>query len=371
MASDDTSWIPQGTHNVVIGPSLHKHLKARRGVPAQPPKRVGPPERDFFTFRYNFKPTSVDITKPGTIEVNRNGKADGGSVRVEHPSAQPGESNVYLGTEIPSKEFDCVLIYDEETGDYKLEKLEACMNLSFDKRRQTESLPASSASTPAPPILDNEHPMELDAIGELDDDISQYHALRQEEEEDEEGELLPIPPVPVPPKPAAPKPPRKIAKKPPPPPPPLPAELDGDAYEEDLQFGKPTVKRRRKTPPPPPPPVPVPVVPDLSLPGSSSGWTAPPPPIAVPSDSEDPESDWEEAVPTGVVVPISTVDIDMNDLEAELEAELFDAGDGEDGSDDDFLANAMPNTFNSDPPIPKGVPLSLQQFAASQEGRWL
>jgi hypothetical protein len=30
--------------------------------------------------------------------------------------AQAGESHVFVGSEMPAKEWECVLIYDEETG---------------------------------------------------------------------------------------------------------------------------------------------------------------------------------------------------------------------------------------------------------------
>ncbi|KAJ7265891.1 RNA polymerase II transcription elongation factor-domain-containing protein [Mycena haematopus] len=135
MAPEDNSWIPQGTHEVQIGPSLNKALKARKGGPPPQVKRTGPPEKDFYSFRYNRKPPSLDTTKPGTIEVSR-GK-DTTTVVVEHPSSQPGESHVYTGTvrtETSAKELDCVLIYDEETGFYKLEKLESYIGLNYDRK---------------------------------------------------------------------------------------------------------------------------------------------------------------------------------------------------------------------------------------------
>jgi hypothetical protein len=51
MAPESNSWIPQGTHEVQIGPSLNKALKARKGGPPPQVKRTGPPEKDFYSFR--------------------------------------------------------------------------------------------------------------------------------------------------------------------------------------------------------------------------------------------------------------------------------------------------------------------------------
>jgi len=111
MASN--SWMPtHGRRKVDVGKSLGRALKARKGTPAAT-KRSTIPDRDFYSFRYNFKPPSIDSTKPGTIEVKRGQNST--SVTVEHASSQAGEGHVFVGREEPAKEMDCVLIYDEQT----------------------------------------------------------------------------------------------------------------------------------------------------------------------------------------------------------------------------------------------------------------
>lgn len=102
MASTSNStWVPTGRHKVQVGTSLGKALKARKG--AVPPKRSNLPERQFYSFRCmsslllpsqlawglrvlgrsaaNFKPESIDSTRPGTIQVQKND-----TVRVERPT---------------------------------------------------------------------------------------------------------------------------------------------------------------------------------------------------------------------------------------------------------------------------------------------
>ena len=110
--SSSVSWAPApGRHAVNIGPSLGKALKARK-LKASPgatatTKRSNLPERDFYSFRctfitlislaraitdswhvhaVNFKPPSIDTTKPATIDVQRN--ADVTKVFTEYPSDQ-------------------------------------------------------------------------------------------------------------------------------------------------------------------------------------------------------------------------------------------------------------------------------------------
>ncbi|KAI0952024.1 hypothetical protein AcV7_007953 [Taiwanofungus camphoratus] len=194
-----TSWMPaSGRHSVSIGSSLGRALKARKSGSA--PKATKIPDRDFYSFRYNFKPESVDSTKPGTIEVRR-GK-DTTSVTVERASAQTGEGgHVFLGQELPAREWDCVLIYDEEMGTFTLEKLDSYVNLTYDRKtthaprhpgsplppRLTTSASTSSAHThsqaqpvftPQPRDLDAEIERELlgpdeDAEGEPDDGFAE------------------------------------------------------------------------------------------------------------------------------------------------------------------------------------------------------
>jgi hypothetical protein len=109
MATASSSWMPAaGRHNVSIGSSLSKALKARKG---QPPtqRNKALPERDFYALRCarhifplaalhypalldtyvlpsadNHKPASIDPTKPGTLEVNPGREVT--SVRVERPT---------------------------------------------------------------------------------------------------------------------------------------------------------------------------------------------------------------------------------------------------------------------------------------------
>ncbi|KAF7330832.1 EAF domain-containing protein [Mycena venus] len=409
--TEDNSWIPQGTHEVQIGPSLNKALKARKGGPPPQVKRTGPPEKDFYSFRYNRKPPSLDTTKPGTIELSR-GK-DTTTVVVEHPSSQPGESHVYTGTDTSAKELDCVLIYDEETGSYKLEKLESYIGLNYE-RKTTASLPHSTASTPAKIDTDTEETrlsLELDAVGEIDDELPSHFPPMREEEEEEEEDLEPVPVLPPPPpppvvkpvkappapkpvvastsRPTKPAPQRKSTTKkaapPPAPPPPVPLDADGDADEEIIEFGRPTVKRARPQPPPPAPaPAPAPVA--FSLPGSSSGWVpppaphttsrsapppAPPSPVAVADDSDE-DDDWDEVAAAPIVADAQPQEIDMNEFEMTLEAEMEDADDDGDGDvfgsepEEDFLADVLPQAPDSSSGAPVRAPMSISQLAAAQ-----
>lgn len=68
-------------------------------------------------FRYDFKPASVDTTKPAALEVGVNNQ-----VTVSVPNSDGNGTNVFKGPRKPYTK-ECVLIIDNETGEVTLEKL--------------------------------------------------------------------------------------------------------------------------------------------------------------------------------------------------------------------------------------------------------
>ncbi|GJE84745.1 EAF domain-containing protein [Phanerochaete sordida] len=148
------SWTPkQGRHSVTIGPSLQRTLKARKNEPPPNAKH----ERHYYAFRYGFLPESVDLAKPSTAQV-RKGEANR-KVDLQRGSVNnDDEVHLFDGTETTSKEWDCVLIYDEESKMFTLEKLDSTVQLTYDKKRSRSqlqtasplpsSIPSTSASSP-------------------------------------------------------------------------------------------------------------------------------------------------------------------------------------------------------------------------------
>ncbi|KAL0949017.1 hypothetical protein HGRIS_009112 [Hohenbuehelia grisea] len=358
MAAVDNSWMPaMGRHKVNIGSSLGRALKARKGGSAPTTKRSNLPDRDFYSFRYNRKPPSVDTSKPGTIDVNRGKEAT--KVTVEHPSVQDGETHLFTGTEDTAKEFDCVLIYDEETGTFTLEKLDSYVSLNHVKKVATTSRPRPSASPlppPPPPVpasssskdavdeleaLIEQDLQEGDADGDIDDEfiellpLSSVAPRQEEEEEEEEGAIVATPPPPPPkPKPKpVPRPSVKVAKPgrskaepsapkataqpkakqpaprprasqaPPPPPPPITLDVDDEIFE----ISRPTKSAPAPAPAPPSAKRSQPASAasgGLALPGSTSSIVAPvaPAPVAAPEEDSD-EEDWDEVAAVAVSPP--------------------------------------------------------------------
>lgn len=224
-----------------------------------------------------------------------------------------------------------------------------------------------------------------DADGEIDDMLEEIIptsiARREEEEEgeEEEGEEeeIPIRSVPQP----APKAPSQRPTKPAPKPDTAPTRPQrplvnkgkgkakreaSDIETEEFEFGGPAQPKRSKPSPPP--------APSLALPGGSPTNTFRPPPswprqpAHVPSppplaDSED-EEDWDEvsALPAPVPTPAKAdnsededgEEIDLNDFEAQMDAELQEESDGSVGSPEPVSGG------------PSGRPMSLNQLAGGE-----
>lgn len=361
--------MPAGRHKVNIGPSLARALKARKGV--APSKRSNLPDRDLYSFRYNFKPESIDPDKPGSVEVKR-GK-DSTSITLERPSTQHGESHLFKGAEQTVKDYDCVLIYDEEAGTFTLDKIDGFTKFSYDRRVQGQgtNTPPKASAPKAKDNVDVDKELEEllgteDADGEPDDEfeevISAVHARREEEEEEDPLETPFKPPSPVrvpdpPPKP-------KVARAPPkkqeslPKPKPVPKEVPKPKKEPDARRMVDSVMVEELDPG---------VLPArpakrqksahstaLALPGPSSSIelpsSHPPPPAPEPDDSD---SDEWESVPVDADPEADpendAEEIDLDEFGREMEAEL--GGTEEDES-----------------PDPDAVrrPMSLNQFAGGQ-----
>ncbi|KAG2119165.1 RNA polymerase II transcription elongation factor-domain-containing protein [Suillus discolor] len=379
MATTDTQWMPTtGRHTVAIGTSLRRALKARKGV--APPKRSNLPDKDFYSFRYNFKPESIEPSRSGTVEVKR-GK-DSTSVTLERPSTQPGENHLFKGGEQPVKEYDCVLIYDEELGTFTLEKVECFMGFTYDKKVSSSSSSfarkSPSATTPPETQLKDTRNLEKelehdllglsDADGEAVDDFDDILAKvtgQKEEEEEEEGEEIEIPPrkaptpPPPPPKPKVSRhvapPPKKHESEPKPKPKPkeVPkAKREINTYKEDsdleevLDFGRPARPSKR-----PKPSVSI----GLALPGTTPSFVPPALPTKPAAAESDSEEDWDEVTHNDPVEE----EIDLDAFGREMEAEL------EEESDDDILAAAMSPDLEPVANV-SGRPMSLNQFAGGQ-----
>lgn len=90
------------------------------------------PRTVFHTLKYDFKPASVDVNKPATLEVGSNKQV---TVTVPSLDGSGVPNAVYKGNQNYSKK-ECVLIIDRVTGQITLEKLSSNVQV---KQTRTES----------------------------------------------------------------------------------------------------------------------------------------------------------------------------------------------------------------------------------------
>ncbi|KAI6046468.1 hypothetical protein EDC04DRAFT_1475035 [Pisolithus marmoratus] len=325
----------------------------------------------------NFTPESIDSDRPGSVEVRRGKEST--SITLERPSTQ-GESHVFKGIEHSVKEYDCVLIYDEELGTFTLEKVDGFMTFSYDRKvqgsgtstRTVTSPQASSSQTRDESDLNKELEELLgteDAEGEPDDEfeevINTLNMRKEEEEEDDdllETLVKPSPPVrPPDPQPRQ-KGPRAVPKKQEsiPKPKMIPKDVAKPKKEpegrimldsvmvEELDPGvlpaRP-LKRHKPTPSE-----------ALALPSASAPVNMPssrPPQPAQDVDDSDLD-DWESVLvdaEPGTYADNDAEEIDLDEFGREMEEQLG-------GTEDD----------GSPEPDTKRQPMSLNDFARSQFG---
>lgn len=99
----------------------------------------------FHSIRYDFTPLSVDENRMGKLEVE---ERSGVSVTLPHTNGV--DATKYTGPAKEANARDCILIFDQETGELTLERLS---NQILLKKTRAERNPESSSSShPEPPL---------------------------------------------------------------------------------------------------------------------------------------------------------------------------------------------------------------------------
>ncbi|KAL1226054.1 hypothetical protein V5N11_009155 [Cardamine amara subsp. amara] len=150
---------PNRWYNITLGPSLLSNSYSNS------PK--------FCTLRYEFKPASIDYTKPGSFHKSKDNK-----VTVEFQNNQSNKPKVSfdgVSEDYNNKDKDAILFFDGET--FRLEKLHRAVKRL--KYLRDPSEPASKVTNVVPPVVATVKPVEKTQI-----DINNPVSLDHENEED-------------------------------------------------------------------------------------------------------------------------------------------------------------------------------------------
>ncbi|PPQ84881.1 hypothetical protein CVT25_004624 [Psilocybe cyanescens] len=251
--SSSSSWMPgKGRHPVNIGSSLGRAIKNRKNKGSPAPTKKSPlPERDFYSFKFNFKPLTIDTTQPATLEIKQG--AESTHLKAEyHSTVNPEGLHPFSGTETPAKEIDCILIYDTETGTYTLEKLDSFAVFKYDgklvtsRRTASPALPSSSGSAGKVKQEDYDGSHEVSGMNENreTEDLGEVKpvGVTYLEEEEEEGEEIEIPLQQA-----------RVHKPPPPPPPNVTRPVKAMPKPRAKSKSPQPTKSQARMPPPPVP----------------------------------------------------------------------------------------------------------------------
>ncbi|KAK9367019.1 RNA polymerase II transcription elongation factor-domain-containing protein [Lipomyces kononenkoae] len=88
-----------------------------------------------FELKYNFKPDSIDDTRPSTLT------RSGSEFTLESPGVQNGESFFFTGQHTATKDVDCLLVYDKDTESFVLHHVSGIIRL---KPQRSDPRPSSS-----------------------------------------------------------------------------------------------------------------------------------------------------------------------------------------------------------------------------------
>lgn len=105
------------------------------------------PRTVFHTIKYDFKPASVDVNKPASLEVGGNKQV---TVTVPHLDGSGVPNTVFKGNQRDYTKKECVLIIDRVTGEITLEKLNSNVQV---KKTRTENKAVQPAPQPPPPQI--------------------------------------------------------------------------------------------------------------------------------------------------------------------------------------------------------------------------
>ncbi|CAE6470045.1 unnamed protein product [Rhizoctonia solani] len=147
---DAKSWgtgvpIPEGRCVVNLDDSALRMLE-----PAQ--HRKNPAQSTFHSFKYHFKPESIDVRKPGKVQMPNPPRAagDGGAaldVELLGPNAE--DKHLFTAVEQATKDLDVFMIFDPTTGAFTMYEADSSVILSYDRAASKAASRSRSKTSPA------------------------------------------------------------------------------------------------------------------------------------------------------------------------------------------------------------------------------
>ncbi|CAE6481730.1 unnamed protein product [Rhizoctonia solani] len=137
--------VPEGRCVVNLDDSALRMLE-----PAQ--HRKNPAQSTYHSFKYHFKPESIDIRKPGKVQMPNPPRAagDGGAaLDVELLGPNSEDKHLFTAVEQATKELDVFMIFDPTTGAFTMYEADSSVILSYDRAASKAASRSRSKTSPA------------------------------------------------------------------------------------------------------------------------------------------------------------------------------------------------------------------------------
>ncbi|CEL59815.1 hypothetical protein RSOLAG1IB_03749 [Rhizoctonia solani AG-1 IB] len=137
--------VPEGRCTVDLDDSVLRMLE-----PAQ--HRKNPIQSSYHSFKYHFKPESIDVRKPGKVQMPNPPRAtgDGGvALDVELLGPNPEDKHLFTAVEQATKELDVFMIFDPTTGAFTMYEADSSVILSYDRAASRAASRSRSKTSPA------------------------------------------------------------------------------------------------------------------------------------------------------------------------------------------------------------------------------
>ncbi|CAE6465347.1 unnamed protein product [Rhizoctonia solani] len=137
--------IPEGRCLVNLDDSALRMLE-----PAQ--HRKNPVQSSYHSFKYHFKPESIDVRKAGKVQTPNPPRAagDGGvALDVELLGPNSEDKHLFTAVEQATKELDVFMIFDPTTGTFTMYEADSNVILSYDRAASKAASRSRSKTSPA------------------------------------------------------------------------------------------------------------------------------------------------------------------------------------------------------------------------------
>ncbi|KAF8607474.1 hypothetical protein BDV93DRAFT_519522 [Ceratobasidium sp. AG-I] len=136
--------VPEGRCAVNLDDSALRMLE-----PAQHRQNLA--QSSFHSFKYHFKPESIDVRKPGKVQPANPPRVvqDGVALDVEQLGSNNDDKHLFTAIEQGTKELDVFMVFDPTTGSFTMYEADSYVLLTYDRAASKAASRARSRASPA------------------------------------------------------------------------------------------------------------------------------------------------------------------------------------------------------------------------------